>query len=488
MLSPPNPSRASEFSGDSAALYEHSEESISLRELLTIAFREKRKAIVAFFIPVLLAIVGYFIIPPSYTAETTLMVRTGPEYLPTTESSSAPSTTKQEQINSEIEILQSRYVAEEAIRRVGLARIYPKLSASRGGSAFDNAVKSFSGNLKVGVVKLSNVISVSFKHKDAAVAKSVLDAVIAAFDERHVAAFSNNQAQAYQQDIDQDVAELQTLSKQREQIRKRTNAFDVEKQRSDYLARLKDVQTKLQELDDRKDALNARLAYLHGARSADPTMTTSFNGADEMGYVQNSLSDLKRTEATLLSQYAPDHPRVQAVQAEIKGLESRIATLGNQEAKLDAVELAQYPKQAASYKEQVDELTARLQELEGADADLHALDARIKAIDDNLKLTRDRFEQARVLDDMNRARLSTSVGQIQPPITSQLPTKPRKAIFFGIGLLLGIVCASGIVIFAIATNNTIVTSEGVERVLGLPVLVAVPRVARPPILATPQRE
>jgi len=207
-----------------------------------------------------------------------------------------------------------------------------------------------------------------------------------------------------------------------------------------------------------------------------------------MGYVQNSLSDLKRTEATLLAQYDAYHPRVKAVQAEIAGLESRISTLGNQEAKLDAVELAQYPNQAASYHDQIDKLTARLQELESADADLHGIDAKINSIDSNLKLTRDRFEQARVLDDMNRARLLTSVGQIEPPITSQLPTKPRKAIFFGIGLLLGIICASGVIVFAIATNNTIVTSEGVERILGLPVLVAVPRVARPPISASPQRE
>ncbi|MFZ1990400.1 MAG: Wzz/FepE/Etk N-terminal domain-containing protein, partial [Alphaproteobacteria bacterium] len=376
MLSPPDPSRAYEFKGDPAALYANSEESISLREMLTIAFREKRKAYVAFFVPIALAIVAYFIIQPSYTAETTLMVRTGPEYLPSTEGAgNAPSTTKQEQINSEIEILQSRYVAEEAIRRVGLERIYPTIAKSHGGSQLDNAVKRFRGDLGVDVVKLTNVISISFKHKNAAVAKSVLDAVIAAFDERHAAAFSNNQTQAYQQDIDQDVAELQTLSKQREEIKKRTSAFDVEKQRADYLARLKDVQTHLQELNDRKEALNARLAYLHGARSADPTMATSFSNNDEMGYVQNSLSDLKRTEATLLSQYAPDHPRVQAVRAEIAGLESRISALGNQEAKLDAVELAQYPGQAASYREQIDQLTARLKELETADAELHALDA-----------------------------------------------------------------------------------------------------------------
>jgi len=486
MLSPPDQSRVSQLR-DSPAPY--ADESISLREILTIAFREKRKAIVAFVVPMVLAIAAYFMIAPSYTAETTLMVRTGPEYLPSVEgANNAPSTTKQEQINSEIEILQSRYVAEQAIRRVGLARIYPKIAGSHGGSALDNAVKRFHGDLNVDVVKLTNVISVSFKHKNAAVAKSVLDAVVSAFDERHTAAFSNHQAEAYQKDIDQDVAELQMLAKQREDIKKRTDSFDVEKQRSDYLARLKDVQTHLQELDDRKSALNARLAYLHGARNADPTMTTSFSNNDEMGYAQNSLSDLKRTEATLLSQYAPDHPRVQAVQAEITGLESRIATLANQEAKLDSVELAQYPAQAASYKEQIEKLTARLRELETADADLHALDTKIEAIDTNLKLTRDRFEQARVLDDMNQARLSTSVGQIQPPTTSQLPTKPRKAIFLGIGLLLGIVFASAIVVFAIATNNTIVTSEGVERVLGLPVLVAVPRVARPLILATSQRE
>ena len=479
---------AYEGSGTGSAFNEAQSE-ISLREILTIALRHKTMAIAVFVLPILIAAAAYFIIPPSYTAQMSLMVRTGPEYLPSTENATgAPSTTKQEEINSEIEILESRYVAEEAVKKVGIAKVYPSLAKSPPGYALDKAVKYFANDLGVDAVKLTNVISITFKHPDADVAKSVLDAVLVAFRERHAAAFSSKQAEAYKQDIDQDVEELNTLSAQREQIKKRTSAFDVEKQRADYLSQLKDVQTHLHDLTDHKNALDARIAYLHGVRNADPSMTTSFNSNDEMGYAQNSLSDLRRTEATLLAQYSPDHPQVKAVEAQIDALESRISTLGNQEAKLDAVELAQYPNQAASYQKQIDDLTSRLKDLETADADLHSIDAKISSIDENLRLTRDRFEQARVLDDMNRAELLTSVSQIQPPITPQRPTKPRKTIVLGIGLLLGLIGASGVVVLAIAFNNRIVTSEGLERVLGLPVLVTIPRVAWLPILPTPQRE
>ncbi len=490
MSSPADLYGTTEVRGDAAAFYHPSEEFISLRELLTIAFREKTKVIAAFIIPIALAIAAYIIIPATYTANMTLMVRTGPEYLAATQggSASAPSSTKQEEINSEIEILESNYVAEEAIKHVGLHNIYPMLADSASGSAMDKAVKHFHADLSVDSVKLTNVISLSFKHSDADIAKSVLEAVLVAFRERHAAAFSSKQAEAYKQSIDQDVAELQALSLQREAIRKRMSAFDIDKQRADYLSRLKDIRTHLDELTDRRDALTARLAYLRQARIADPSMTTSLNGDSAMGYVQNALSDLKRTEATLLSQYGADHPRVKAVQAEIAGLQARISSLGNQEEKLDAVELAQYPGQAANYKSQINDITDRLKGLETADADLHAIDAKISSIDENLRVTRDHYEQARVLDDMNRAELLTSVNEIHPAMTSQRPTKPRKAIVLGIGLILGVIGASGVIMLAIVLNNRIVTSEGVERILGLPVLVAIPRVAWPYIGSTPQRE
>jgi hypothetical protein len=39
--------------------------------------------------------------------------------------------------------------------------------------------------------------------------------------------------------------------------------------------------------------------------------------------------------------------------------------------------------------------------------------------------------------------------------------------------------AAGVIIFAVITNNTFVTIESVERVLQLPVLMAVPRLPMP---------
>ena len=45
--------------------------------------------------------------------------------------------------------------------------------------------------------------------------------------------------------------------------------------------------------------------------------------------------------------------------------------------------------------------------------------------------------------------------------------------------MIGLIMAAGVIVFAIVTNNTFITIESVERVLQLPVLMAVPRLPMP---------
>jgi len=61
---------------------------------------------------------------------------------------------------------------------------------------------------------------------------------------------------------------------------------------------------------------------------------------------------------------------------------------------------------------------------------------------------------------------------------------PKKSIFLAGGLLIGLLAAAGVVVFAVISNNVIVTEAGAERVLNLPVLMTVPRLA---IAAQPRR-
>ena len=76
---------------------------ITVQEILAIAFRSRGKILLALIVPVILASVALLVLAPIYRAETSLIVKTGREYMAGTQGESgttAPTSTKQEEVNS----------------------------------------------------------------------------------------------------------------------------------------------------------------------------------------------------------------------------------------------------------------------------------------------------------------------------------------------------------------------------------------------------
>jgi capsular polysaccharide biosynthesis protein len=69
-----------------------------------------------------------------------------------------------------------------------------------------------------------------------------------------------------------------------------------------------------------------------------------------------------------------------------------------------------------------------------------------------------------------------SVVQMARSIAPEKAAKPKKIVFLAGGVLVGILLAGGMIVLSVVTNNTVVTEDAVERLIGLPVLVAVPMV------------
>src|SRR5579872_4995674 len=96
---------------------------LTTRELLSILFRERLKLILV-FAGLCVAVIGYsYLLTPYYEATTRLLIKTGREFQtrsdPNQPVASVPSTTKLEIVNSEIQILTSRDLAEAVVDRVG---------------------------------------------------------------------------------------------------------------------------------------------------------------------------------------------------------------------------------------------------------------------------------------------------------------------------------------------------------------------------------
>ena len=86
---------------------------------------------------------------------------------------------------------------------------------------------------------------------------------------------------------------------------------------------------------------------------------------------------------------------------------------------------------------------------------------------------RTRYEDARMNEDLDRERV-VSVSIVQRPDAPARPAGPRRLPFALAGILIGLVGASGMLLYLLVFRETLITVESVERIIGLPVVASVP--------------
>ena len=107
----------------------------SLRDLLLIVFKHKYKILMAFLAIVITVTIITFWLSPVYEATSSLLIKFGREYVYRSEvgDGNVPSTYFErhllEVLNTEMEILKSRDLAEKIITALGVENLYPDLVA-----------------------------------------------------------------------------------------------------------------------------------------------------------------------------------------------------------------------------------------------------------------------------------------------------------------------------------------------------------------------
>ncbi len=468
---------------------------MSLREMVAIGFRHRRKVLAALLIPPMLATAAILVLPPKYRAQSDLMVKIGREYLAQTDGDSgltAPASTKQEGINSEISLLTGRAVVEATIRAIGLDALYPGLAENPPwfDSVLDTAVNKFSKDLTAEPIKLSNVIAVSFDAATPGKAKLVLDRLIGIYIDKHTQVFAGKRSDSYADAIARDLAETGRLEQERTRIKLDAGIYDIAAQRAALINQRVTAETHLQDVVNTQAMLHGRLAYLKQALPLTPALVRS-TGTDRneaVDHARQTLIDLHAAEAAMVARYAPGNPDLVRVRGQIAALApgaaggdrvnvstapSPLMQQMRSEIVLGEAQLAPLANEQARYETLVASFGSELHRLEFADLNLRTTTAQLDSLNDNLKLVQARFDQARTQEVMDLAR-QVSVVQVAPAIAADSPAKPKKLLFIAGGILAGLLGAGGIVVVAVLTGNTVVTEDGLERLLGLPVLLALP--------------
>ena len=234
-------------------------ESVSIRELLAFYYKYRLRLALAFFVPVAAAVILSFIPTPRYQANSVLIVRMGSEYVYQPEvgaNRSGPQATipfdRDQIFKSEVAILKSASLHEEAIKLVGLERIYPDiahptaflsiargafaLGAEAGAAPLAKAVAQFGRRFDVRLEKDSAVINLAFEHPDAAVAAETLNALLKLYMEKR--------KQLYQESrVDFAASELETIHEKAieagqavENFKRRNKIYSLAEQRAALLS------------------------------------------------------------------------------------------------------------------------------------------------------------------------------------------------------------------------------------------------------------
>lgn len=487
------------------------QETDSLRDFLTVIFKHKAKIVTIFLATVITVTTVSFLLPPSYEAKSSLLVRFGREYIYHSEGGeekgSGPSiqVSEEETVNSEINILTSHDLIERVITTLKLENIYPEFIEKSSFSSFlensglstkmtplQKAVLRFEKKLTVEAIKKSSVIEVSFQHKDPQIAASAVNLLVDFYKEKHLEVYSGPQSPFLEKQLNTYDQKLKQSENEVELFKQKNQVFSLDEQRSLLLKQRMELDTELKNADNHIDELQKKLSSLKSqmkAISEDKDRYTQTERDKIIVDAKANLLTLKLKEQGLLEKYKESNRLVINVRKEIEIVtnflrqqEEDIASKvkkGNvvyQEVEEAALMTeADFNSQVAkdkTIKLQLSQVDREIQSLDLKENELVDLKREVFNNDKNYRTYMDKVEEARISDDMNRQKMS-NVSIIQSAAVPAKPKTPKKVLNIIVGIMLGAVSALGYAFISEYASQGLSTPESVEKRLGLPVLTTV---------------
>jgi len=511
----------------------------SLRDFYYILFRHKWKIILFFLAVVVTVTVGTFMATEIYKAEAKLLVRIGRESVsldPTATTGQVISIgqSRESEINSELEILKSRELAEKVVDTIGpkvfleplderalgegssLRAAQDRFRAIRKsfretmGKAQDflisldlihslddreKAVIGLMKDLTIETLKNTNILFLSYEDRSPQLAQNVLIKLIDFFNDKHITThrtagsykFFDTQADQLRNQVARAEDELKKL-------KSKTGVASLDEQRRILLNRMGAMQ---QDGESNQAALVISKAKVQNLKDElagiSPTLVTqetkgSGNYAADL--MRSRLYELQLKEQDLLSKFTEESKPVREIRRQIAEAQALLdkeeptrtqVTTGinttHQQLNLDLIkEMANFSSleaKARVLKTQQEAAREELTVLNNTEVKMVNLQRELSLLDGKYRKYSDNLEQARIDQAMESNKIS-NISVVQPASASTKPVRPRKGLNLALGFFLGIFGGLGLAFFSEYLDHSLRTPQDVEEKLDLQVLASIP--------------
>lgn len=474
--------------------------SFTVRDFVAIGFRHKRLLVLSFLGIFLGVLLSALFLPARYRAETKLLVkreRLDPVVSP---EQNAPmmfkDTVSEEELNSEVELIESDDVLRKVVVECGLDRKKSLFSAWQNqDTRTAKAVRRIKAELSVDPIRKTNIISVGYESESPQQAAFVLDTLNRVYVQKHLEVHHpTGQVKFFEQETEQYKKSLNDAEKKLQEFSDQLGGVAPAQMRDLTLQKLAEFNATLETTRAEIKGTNNRIADLERQQAATPSrLTTQMKKGDNPQVLEQLKAtlmslELKRTE--LLTKYQPSYPLVQEVDKQIS--DTRTALAKEEGSPVSEETTDQNPtyqwinSELAKAKADLSGLQARERATQ-AIVDVYAAKARQldekgimqqdllrteKANEENYLLYLKKSEEARIADALDATHI-LNVAVVQAPFVPALPSR-SPWIFCLVGLLMASVASIGLVLVVDYLDQSFRTPSEVSAELGIPVLAAVP--------------
>ncbi|HZP07555.1 MAG TPA: Wzz/FepE/Etk N-terminal domain-containing protein [Terracidiphilus sp.] len=475
------------------------QDSGSLRSAVEAAFRYRRLWVLVTLGVIALTLVYTLLTPKEYRSEMELLVQNtrGSEQITPDRNNGAVTINDvtEEQINSEIELLRSRGLANVVVDPQWNSRQISTMSKSQL-KAHDKAVTEFEKHLSTELVRKSNVIHLTYAASDPHQATEYMTRLLTAFlaKQRDIAQppgtadFFASEADRYKKELDDAQQKLAAFQQQQQIVSLPDTEQNVDNQINAAEVELRSTDAQISELTHK---LGTQTRQLKGISTRQTTVERTVPNEYSIEQLNTMLAELENKRTSLRTKFTDNDRLVQEINKQVADTKAALANaqhMTSQERSSDvnpvwqtltaSIVQNESDRQALKARhdalvQQIADLRGKLSNVEGSTVDFTTLHQKVTDLQNNYQLYTQKRDEARMADAMNANKL-LNVAVAQSPTFTVSPFRPRPAVDMALGGFTAIILASFVVFFAEMGRSTIASANELESVARFPVLAVVP--------------
>jgi len=505
---------------------------IALRDVLQVFSRHRKKMIAFACLCIGVAVAWIIFAPRSYESVAKLYVRLGREQVTLDPTATTGPTmnlyqTQENEINSTLQILDSREIAEQVVDTIGAAVILADVdpdsdkgsqpSKSLLASVKDSvmgglktilriepqseryqAIRALQQRVKIWSPANSGVLVIRARSADPRLAQRIAQQWSEIFQNEYVRlTHTEGSFEFFQRQVTTLGPELEKAEKELQQMKDSAGLVSVPGQQQVLENRIGSLrlqaaanQAAIASTKANAEQLAAKLKTVPQKILAEQLTGVSDDAFNRM---REKLYELELNEADLKSRYTDEHPAVIAVvrrRAEAKAIlagrsDSRAHSMEapnpiyqslQQSLLTEQAKVASLTAEGGALSEQLKLANVDLQKLNAFEIKLAALTRKRDILQDNYRNHMAKLEQARTNAALGQDHIS-SVNLLQKAYLDEKPVSPSRAIVMALGLVAAVFGGMGLALLVEYWNPTMTSQPLTQQAVERPVRVALSRSA-----------